>query len=63
MRIVKGEEQEFSLFGDPTVQRVGETGEAKSTLDRKADAFDNESGMVSLFATKPQKHPKVLSLP
>jgi hypothetical protein len=45
------------LFGDPAVQRAREIGEAKSTLDRKADAFD-ESGMVSLFATKPQKQPQ-----
>lgn len=45
------------LFGDPAIRRAGETDEAKSTLDRKANAFD-ESGMVSLFATKPQKQPK-----
>ena len=45
------------LFGDPAIQRARETGEAKSTLDRKADAFE-ESGMVSLFATKPQKQPQ-----
>ena len=31
------------LFGDPTMKRAGETGEAKSTLDRRAGAFD-ESG-------------------
>lgn len=42
------------LFGDPAIGRAEETGEAKSTLDRKADAFE-ESGMVSLFATKPRK--------
>jgi len=45
------------LFGDPAIQRARETGEAKSTLDRKADAFE-ESGMVSLFATKPRKQPQ-----
>jgi len=45
------------LFGDPAIQRARETGEAKSTLDRKADAFE-ENGMVSLFATKPQKQPQ-----
>ena len=42
------------LFGDPAIGRAEETGEAKSTLDRKADAFE-ESGMVSLLATKPRK--------
>lgn len=42
------------LFGDPAIGRAEETGEAKSTLDRKADAFE-ESGMASLFATKPRK--------
>jgi putative transposase len=45
------------LFGDPAIGRARETGEAKSTLDRKADAFE-ESGMVSLFATKPRKQPQ-----
>jgi putative transposase len=45
------------LFGDPAIGRAEETGEAKSSLDRKADAFE-ESGMVSLFATKPRKQPQ-----
>jgi putative transposase len=45
------------LFGDPALQRAAETSEAKSTLTRKAEAFD-ESGMVSLFATKPSKRPQ-----
>lgn len=45
------------LFGDPAIERARETGEVKSTLDRKASAFD-ESGMVSLFATKPSKKPQ-----
>ena len=44
------------LFGDPAIGRTEETGEAKSTLDRKADVFE-ESGMASLFATKPRKQP------
>ncbi len=45
------------LFGDPAIQRARETGEAKSIIDRKVDAFE-ETGMVSLFATKPRKHPQ-----
>ena len=42
------------LYGDPAVQRAKETGEARHTLERKADAFD-EQGMVSVFASKPRK--------
>ena len=42
------------LFGDPAIQRAKETGEARTTLERKADAFD-EQGMISLFVTKPRK--------
>jgi len=41
------------LYGDPAVQRAKETGEARNTLERKADAFD-EQGMVSMFASKPR---------
>jgi len=37
------------LYGRIAVKRAQETGAAESTLDRKADAFD-EQGMVSLFA-------------
>ena len=44
------------LFGDPAAKRAEETGTSKSTLARKAEAFE-ASGMVSLFATKPQKQP------
>ena len=39
------------LFGDPAGKRAEETGAAESTLDRKADAFD-EQGMLGLFAPK-----------
>src|SRR5262244_1567057 len=45
------------LFGDPAVQRARETGEAKSTIDRKAGDFE-ESGMVSLFGSLPEKQPQ-----
>jgi transposase len=45
------------LFGDPAGKRAQETGAAESTLDRKADTFDQE-GMVSLFASKPRKQPQ-----
>ena len=45
------------LFGDPTTKRSEETGEPRPTLDRKADAFD-EQGMVSFFASKPRKQPQ-----
>jgi putative transposase len=40
------------LFGDPAIQRAQETGEPRTSLERKADAFD-EQGMVSLFADQP----------
>jgi hypothetical protein len=50
------------LYGDPAVQRAKETGEARNTLERKADAFD-EQGMVSLFASKPRKQTEAQSLP
>ena len=46
------------LFGDPAGKRAQETGAAESTLDRKADTFD-EQGMVSLFASRPRKQPEV----
>jgi DNA-directed RNA polymerase specialized sigma24 family protein len=45
------------LFGDPAGKRTQETGAAESTLDRKAEAFDEE-GMISLFASKPRKQPQ-----
>jgi hypothetical protein len=45
------------LFGDPATQREKETGEPRPTLERKADAFD-EQGMVSLFASRPRKQPQ-----
>jgi len=45
------------LFGDPAGKRAQETGAAESTLDRKADTFD-EQGMVSLFASRPRKQPQ-----
>ncbi len=45
------------LFGDPAIQRAQETGEARNTLERKADSFD-EQGMISLFASKPRKQPQ-----
>ncbi len=31
-----------ALFGDPTTQRAEETGEARPTLDRKANAFEGK---------------------
>jgi predicted DNA-binding protein YlxM (UPF0122 family) len=45
------------LFGDPATQRAKETGEPRPTLERKADAFD-EQGMVSFFASRPRKQPQ-----
>jgi len=42
------------LFGDPATGRAKETDEPRPTLERKADAFD-EQGMVSLFAARPRK--------
>ena len=45
------------LFGDPAIQRAKETDEPRSTLERKADAFD-EQGMVSFFASRPRKQPE-----
>jgi hypothetical protein len=45
------------LFGDPATKRAEETGEPRPTLDRKADAFD-EQGMVSFFASRPRKQPQ-----
>ena len=45
------------LFGDPATQRAKETGEPRPTLERKADAFD-EQGLVSFFASKPRKQPQ-----
>ena len=45
------------LFGDPTIQRAQETGEPRTSLERKADAFD-EQGMVSFFASRPRKKPQ-----
>lgn len=50
------------LYGDPAVQRAKETGEARNTLERKADAFD-EQGMVSLFARFGSKQTEARSLP
>jgi hypothetical protein len=44
------------LFGDPAIQRAKETGEPRTSLERKADDFD-EQGMVSLFAARPRKQP------
>jgi hypothetical protein len=41
------------LYGDPAVQGAKETVEARNTLERKADAFD-EQGIVSVFASKPR---------
>jgi len=49
--------RDIVLFGDPPGKRAQETGVAESTLDRKADTFDEE-GMVSLFASKPRKQPQ-----
>jgi predicted DNA-binding protein YlxM (UPF0122 family) len=45
------------LFGDPAIQRAQETGEPSTSLERKADTFD-EQGMVSLFASRPRKQPQ-----
>jgi len=45
------------LFGDPAIQRAQEIGEPRTSLERKADAFD-EQGMVSLFASRPRKQPQ-----
>lgn len=45
------------LFGDPAIQRAKETDEPRPTLERKANAFD-EQGMVSLFASRPRKQPQ-----
>jgi hypothetical protein len=45
------------LFGDPTIQGAHETGESRTSLERKADAFD-EQGMVSFFASRPRKQPQ-----
>lgn len=45
------------LFGDPAIKRAEETGEPRPTLERKADAFD-EQGMVSFFASRPRKQPQ-----
>ena len=45
------------LFGDPTTKRSGETGEPRTSLERKADTFD-EQGMVSFFASRPRKQPQ-----
>src|SRR5947199_6603371 len=45
------------LFGDPAIGRAQETGEPRTSLERKADAFD-EQGMVSFFASRPRKQPQ-----
>src|SRR5437660_9683096 len=45
------------LFGDPALQRSKETGEPRTSLERKADDFDTH-GMVSLFASRPRKQPQ-----
>jgi Winged helix-turn helix len=45
------------LFGDPATKRAEETSEPRPTLERKADAFD-EQGMVSFFASRPRKQPQ-----
>lgn len=45
------------LFGDPAMQRVQETGEPRTSLERKADACD-EQGRVSLCASRPRKQPQ-----
>ena len=42
---------------DPAIQRAQETGEPRTSLERKADTFD-EQGMVSLFASRPRKQPQ-----
>ena len=38
---------------DPAIQRAQETGKPRTSLERKADAFD-EQGMVGLFEAKPR---------
>src|SRR5207302_1700652 len=45
------------LFGDPAIGRAKETGEPRTSLERKADDFD-EQGMVSLFASRTRKQPQ-----
>jgi hypothetical protein len=45
------------LFGDPAIQRAKETGEPRTSLERKADDFDTQS-MVSLFASRPRNQPQ-----
>jgi putative transposase len=45
------------LFGDPATKRAEETGEPRTSLERKADAFD-EQGMVNFFASRPRKQPQ-----
>lgn len=45
------------LFGDSAIQRAQETGEPRTSLERKADVFD-EQGMVSFFASRPRKQPQ-----
>jgi hypothetical protein len=45
------------LFGDPATKRAEETGEPRTSLERKADTFD-EQGMVSFFASRPRKRPQ-----
>src|SRR5947199_3966708 len=45
------------LFGDPAIQRAKETDKPRTSLERKADDFD-EQGMVSLFASRPRKQPQ-----
>jgi hypothetical protein len=47
----RNKEQKFAIL------RAQETGAAERTLDRKAESFDEE-GMISLFASKPRKHPQ-----
>ena len=42
---------------DPATKRSEETGEPRTSLERKADAFD-EQGMVSFFASRPRKQPQ-----
>jgi hypothetical protein len=42
------------LFGDPAIQRAQETGEPRTSLERKANAFE-EQGMVSFFASRRRK--------
>lgn len=45
------------LFGDPAIGRARETGEPRTSLERKVDDFDDQ-GMVSLFASRPRKQPQ-----